>query len=203
MPGRIAQDKSRPGFAVALIDTLFPPACPACRGETAAAETLCPKCWAETAFLTGRGCRACGREVPGLAAHDPDFLCDTCDRYPPDWDRGAAVFAYEGAGRRLVLNLKHGDRLDMLPMLASWVQRAGRKLVAEADLVVPVPMHWSRKLRRRFNQSEELARALCCAAQRKNAFDAAVIRRIHRTPSQDGRERAARREREVRFPVAA
>jgi len=179
-------------FTSGLIDALFPPACPACRGETATGQTLCPNCWAETAFLSGTGCVACGREIPGLGATDADFRCDTCQTHPPLWNRGTAVFAYEGAGRRLVMGLKHGDRLDMLPMLGGWMLRAGRGLIAEADLVIPVPMHWTRRLKRRFNQSAELARALCLAAERRDAFAPGLLRRTQRTGSQDGRDRAGR-----------
>ncbi len=182
------------GLAGSLTDALFPPACPACRGDTAQAGTLCPDCWAETAFLTGRGCRACGREVPGLAIRDTSFLCDTFQKYPPAWGRGAAVFAYQGAGRRLILGLKHGDRLDTVPMLAGWMLRAGRALVDEAELILPVPMHWTRRLRRRFNQSAELARALADAADTPAHFAPRLLRRVRRTGSQDGRDRAARAE---------
>jgi len=176
----------------ALIDALFPPSCPSCRAETASPHSLCPGCWAETTFLSGPGCSACGRPIPGLAAPEPGILCDTCQAHPPLWQRGAAVFAYEGAGRRLVLGLKHGDRLDMVPMLASWMLRAGRRLVPEADLVVPVPMHWARRLRRRFNQAAELARVVAAAGGRPQAYTAGLLRRARRTASQDGRDRAAR-----------
>lgn len=182
------------GLAGSLTDALFPPACPACRGDTAQPRTLCPDCWAETAFLTGRGCRACGREVPGLGIRDTSFLCDTCQKYPPAWDRGAAVFAYQGAGRRLILGFKHGDRLDIVPMLAAWMHRAGRNLVDEADLILPVPMHWTRRLARRFNQSAELARALTREAGCPDRFAPTLLDRARRTGSQDGRDRAARAE---------
>ncbi len=178
----------------AAADALFPPACPACQGETAAAASLCAACWAEAEFLSGRGCSACGRDMPGLAAPEDGFLCDTCQAHPPEWDRGTAVFAYEGAGRRLVLALKHGDRLDMGPMLGAWMARSGRRLLAGADLVAPVPMHWTRRLRRRFNQSEELARGLCQAAGRPGILAPGLLRRTRRTGSQDGRDRAGRAE---------
>lgn len=179
-------------FAAGLIDTLFPPVCAACRAETASPHSLCPACWADTEFLSGPGCWACGRPMPGLASPEPGLLCDPCRAHPPLWDRGAAVFAYAGAGRRLVLGLKHGDRLDMLPMLGPWMLRAGRRLAAEAELIVPVPMHWTRRLRRRFNQSAELARALATSAGKPRAVAPGLLRRSRRTPSQDGRDRAAR-----------
>ena len=179
-------------FATALVDALFPPSCPACRAETATPRSLCPDCWLATEFLSGPGCSTCGRQIPGLATADPYFLCDTCQLHPPAWDRGAAVFTYEGAGRRLVLGLKHGDRLDMLPMLGPWMLRAGRGLISDADLVIPVPMHWTRRLRRRFNQSSELARALTRAAGKPEILAPHLLRRKRRTASQDGRDRAAR-----------
>jgi predicted amidophosphoribosyltransferase len=93
-----------------------------------------------------------------------------------------------------VLGLKHGDRLDMLPMLGGWMLRAGRQLVADADLVIPVPLHWTRRLKRRFNQSAELARALCLATDKMDAFAPGILRRTRRTGSQDGRDRAGRAE---------
>jgi len=189
-------------LAGGLIDVLFPPACPVCRAETASPQSLCAACWAEVEFLSGPGCSACGRPIPGLEAPEAGFRCDTCQVHPPAWDLGAAVFAYEGAGRRLVLRLKHGDRLDMLPMLGAWMLRAGRMLADRADLVVPVPMHWTRRLRRRFNQSAELARALAHAAGNPGAHAPDLLRRRRRTASQDGRDRAARAE-NVKGAIAA
>ncbi len=82
----------------------------------------------------------------------------------------------------------------MLAMLAGWMLRAGKPLVSGADLVIPVPMHWTRRLRRRFNQSAELARAVCRATGRAEAFAPALLRRTRRTASQDGRNRAGRAE---------
>jgi predicted amidophosphoribosyltransferase len=179
--------------AVAAIrETLFPPVCPTCGAETGAARTLCATCWRDIAFLDARGCRHCSRPIPGLAPDDPDPVCEECLRHPPDWDRGQAAFRYEGPGRRLVLGLKHGDRLDTVPMLGAWALRAGRDLVEGADLIAPVPLHWTRRLKRRANQSAELARWLTRAAGKPAAYAPRLLLRPRRTPSQDGKDRAAR-----------
>jgi len=100
--------------------------------------------------------------------------------------------SYEGSGRRLVLALKHGDRLDLVPMLAGWMLRAGPDLVREADLILPVPLHWRRLLTRRFNQAAELARGVARAGGRRGVYAPRLLRRIRATPTQDGRNRAAR-----------
>jgi predicted amidophosphoribosyltransferase len=173
-------------------ETLFPPLCPTCGTETAVARTLCPACWRDIAFLDAGGCRHCSRPIPGLAPDDPHPVCEECLRHPPAWDRGQAAFRYQGPGRRLVLGLKHGDRLDTVPMLGAWLMRAGRALVEEADLIAPVPLHWTRRLKRRANQSAELARWLARAAGKPRAYTPRLLLRPRRTPSQDGKDRAAR-----------
>lgn len=178
-------------FAHAAVETLFPPLCAGCGDETGAAATLCAACWRELDFLAGPGCGRCGRDVAGLEPGEA-FTCDECLTHPPAWTRGVAVFAYEGTGRRLVMALKHGDRLDIAWMLAGWMERAGRPLVAGADLIVPVPLHWTRRVRRRFNQSVELARALGRRTGRQQALRPDILVRTRRTASQKGRNRDAR-----------
>ncbi|GMG82364.1 ComF family protein [Paralimibaculum aggregatum] len=175
-----------------LADTLFPPLCPVSGAELDRLHTLSPAAWSDLALITSDSrCTACGRELPG-ARPAPDLRCDHCTRSPRPWQRGAAAMRYEGSGRQLVLALKRGDRLDLAPLIARWMWRAAPALVAEADLIVPVPLHWRRLLARRANQSAELARALARQAGRRDAYAPRLLRRIRHTPSQGGRDAAAR-----------
>lgn len=176
-----------------LRDLLFPPQCAACgaeTGETGGTGALCPACFAECRFLTGPACRSCARPEPRLSAPDPDYICDACQALPPAWDRGVAVARYGGPIRTLLLRLKRADRLDTVPMLGAWAYRVARPLLADADLIVPVPLHWTRRLSRRFNQSAEIARALRATAQEAGgpvpSLDPGALRRIRCTPSQSG-----------------
>jgi ComF family protein len=171
-----------------LIDTIYPPRCLACTAATDTAHALCPACWADTHFIAGTSCRKCG--VPLMGEAGPEDLCEGCQRHPPAWDRGAAAVLYRGAGRRIVLALKHGDRLDMVRPLAGWMARAGRELLQETDLIVPVPLHWRRLLMRRYNQSAELARGLARASGRPVVVDLLTRRRA--TTPQEGMGRDAR-----------
>ncbi len=175
-----------------IADALFPPLCPITGEHLSGVGTLSPEAWRDLALFSGPArCRSCGAEIPG-AAPAPDLRCEACHAAPRAWDRGAAAMRYEGTGRDLVLALKRGDRLDLVPMLAGLMARAGRPLLAEADLVVPVPLHWRRRLARRFNQSAELARALCRLAGRRAAYAPRLLRRIRHTPSQGGLRAEAR-----------
>lgn len=171
----------------AVVDAVFPPRCLACPTPTESAGRLCAACWRETHFIAGTTCGRCGVPLHGDAGAED--TCERCLRHPPAWDRGAAALLYGGAGRSMVLALKHGDRLDTVGPLAAWMMTAGRGLLAEADVVAPVPLHWRRLLLRRYNQSAELARRIGRLAGRPVVPDLLVRRRA--TPPQEG-GRAAR-----------
>lgn len=177
--------------AAPVLDLLYPPTCLVC--EEAAAETggLCAACWRETEFIAGRVCDRCGAPMEaGLAEPAETLSCEDCAKRPPAWDRGRAAVIYAGAGRGLVLALKHGDRLEAARPMARWMARAGAEALAEADAILPTPLHWRRRLSRRFNQSAELARAL--AAETGLPLIADGLRRVRPTESQDGKSRGQR-----------
>jgi ComF family protein len=181
------------GVLAAARDFLYPPVCVACGEETGAPSGLCPSCFAETQFLAPPLCARCGAPLEGDLG-DAEALCDGCLHAPPTFDRARAAALYEGAARRAALALKHGDRLDIAAAAAPWMLRAGRGLVESADVIAPVPLHWTRLVARRFNQSAELAREVAALAGRRDALIPDLLIRTRRTPSQEGRSRAARHE---------
>lgn len=158
------------------------------------AETggLCADCWGEVTFIGDATCASCGAPTADGPGHAEDRICDGCAHAPPAWTRGAAAVVYEGAGRKLILMLKHGDRLDIAPVAARWMLRAGAKLVETADVIAPVPLHWRRLAKRRFNQAGELAREVAAAAEKPEAVRFELIRRCVPTSGMDGKNRSER-----------
>ncbi|MEO1329805.1 MAG: ComF family protein [Pseudomonadota bacterium] len=182
-----------PRWLRAGLDALYPPTCLACEAPAEAVGGLCAECWRGVEFIAGRVCDRCGAplvhedaEAAGTAA----LTCDGCARWPPAWDRGRAAARYAAAARTLCLVLKHADRTEAAPPMARWMARAGAPLLAEADLLIPIPLHWTRRIRRRFNQSAELARAVSRLS--RVPVDGGLLRRVRRTASQDGKNRAQR-----------
>ena len=86
--------------------------------------------------------------------------------------------------------LKYSDRLDLAPMMGRWLSHAGRELLAEADALVPVPLHWRRLWARRFNQSAMLAAAI--SAESGVPVAAGVLKRVKPTAQQVGLSRTER-----------
>jgi predicted amidophosphoribosyltransferase len=171
-----------------LTDLIFPPRCLACPEPTDAPHGLCPACWRDTHFLAGPACGKCG--VPLVGATGPDDLCETCLRHPPAWDRGRAALLYEGVGRQAILSLKHGDRLDLVGPLAGWMAAAGRELIAEADVIAPAPLHWRRLVKRRYNQSAELAKRIGRLTDTPVVVD--LLTKTRPTVPQEGMDRRTR-----------
>jgi len=128
--------------------------------------------------------------LPGDAA--TDIMCDGCISHPPAWDNGRAAVVYNGGGRRVALALKHGDRLDISRPLSEWMVRAGADLLEAADAITPVPLHWRRLVKRRYNQSAEIAR--CISNISGVCVMPDLLIRKNPTPIQDGLTRVERYE---------
>ena len=150
---------------------------------------LCGPCWRDTPFAGGLVCDLCGVPLPG---DNPDEVahCDDCLRVARPWARGRAALLYQGNARKLVLSLKHGDRHEIARPASLWMARAARPLMRPQTLLAPVPLHWSRMLRRRFNQSALLADALARVTGSECCPDLLLRRR--RTASLDGQSREQR-----------
>jgi predicted amidophosphoribosyltransferase len=106
------------------------------------------------------------------------------------WDRGRAALEYRDIGRRLVLGLKHGDRLDLTWPAAGWMAARVASIIEVDTVIIPVPLHWTRLIKRRYNQAAALAVDLGRHLKRPVIVDALV--RTQATKPLDGVGRTAR-----------
>jgi ComF family protein len=141
-----------------MLDAVLPPRCLKCGAAVDAQGGICPTCWSGLRFISAPACACCG--LPFEFDQGPGALCGGCTANPPVFDRARAVFRYDEASRDLILAFKHADRTSSAPAFAAWLARAGTDLLADCDLIAPVPLHWSRLFARRYNQAALLALAL-------------------------------------------
>ena len=174
--------------AVTALDLLLPPRYLACGTAVERQGALCAACWSCLQFLGPPHCMCCGLPFdfdPGVPSR-----CGGCLRRSPPFERARAALAYDDASRPLLLAFKHADRTHAAPPFGRWLSRAAADLLADTELIVPVPLHRWRLFRRRYNQAALLAQALGRAGDLPVAPDLLVRRRA--TPSQAGRSRLAR-----------
>lgn len=172
-----------PGTAVRLaLDFLLPLRCLCCDAKVGSDGGLCARCWQSVPFLEKPWCYRLG--IPftydvGEEAWSPRAIAS-----PPVFDRLRSVAYYDGPARDLILALKFSGRRELAVPMGRWMSRAGCEFLGPESLVLPVPLHWSRLLSRRFNQSADLAKAVAkeCGGQ----FDPGLLKRRKRTRQQVG-----------------
>jgi ComF family protein len=173
------------------LDALLPPHCATCESPVAAQGTLCPGCWRGLHFLGAPLCDRCG--VPFLhAGQGMGGICAGCAARPPRFACARGALRYDEGARRLILPFKHGDRPDLARPLAAWMARAGAAQLGRCDVILPVPLHWRRLMRRRYNQALLLARHLGATTGLPVLPD--TLRRLRATPPLEGRGAAERAE---------
>ena len=121
-------------------------------------EGVCAECWAKLSFIAPPFCPRLG--IPFVYDPGPELLSMEAIANPPAYARARAAVRYDDVARTLVHALKYQDRTDLAPAMGRWMARAGQELLGEADVLVPVPLHWRRGWSRRYNQSGALARVI-------------------------------------------
>jgi ComF family protein len=173
----------------ALLHLVYPPQCLTCDARITTDFGICSACWRDTPFISGLVCSKCGTPLHG---EDPgaEVQCDDCLTIERPWSKGRAALLYKDNARKLVLGLKHGDRIDLARPAAEWMLRAVAPILVPEMLLVPVPLHWLRLLKRRYNQAALLSAGVARLAKLDHCPD--LLQRRRNTGTQDGRDRDGR-----------
>lgn len=141
-------------------EILYPRRCPVCDQIVAAPEVLIHSaCLKKLSIIRQPACKQCGKEVFSDAAE----YCYDCIRRQRSFDARAALLNYNQAARHSMMAVKYKNRREYLDFYAEAmaIRFRGRVLIWKPQVLIPVPVHCSRKKQRGFNQAEELARRLC------------------------------------------
>lgn len=179
-----------------VLTLIYPQKCGACDGpvESRHDGAACAECWAATRIFGEKDllCWKCGALSSATVAEEqrPTVRCGHCDS-----DAFAAARAcglYQGALRASVLALKREPRIARR-LVETLRQTQARASLAEADLIVPVPLHGSRERERGFNQAVILARELA-RATKLPLDELSLVRRVHTERHRAGMDARARRD---------
>ena len=174
-----------------LLDAIYPPSCIACRAAAGEPGSLCAACWGRLRLIERPYCQRLG--VPFAFDLGDGLISPEAFANPPVYERARAVACFEdGPARELVHRLKYGDRLELAAPMGRWMARAGAELLADADLIAPVPLHRQRLFARRSNQAALLAQAI--SAVSGVPVEPQALRRVRPTQPQVGKSRAQRAE---------
>lgn len=148
-------------FFQKIIDTVLPPRCLKCGKILEGESGLCASCFNEMDFIAKPYCQKCGRPFAEVRQGD-GLVCGDCMRKhhsPFRFNRSAVK--YNEHSKNLILAFKFMDKTDNAPLLAKWLKQAGKDIFdTGVDVIVPIPLHYMRLLKRRYNQSSLLAKEL-------------------------------------------
>ena len=169
-----------------MLNLVYPPQCVHCGSEMEAGDgcpPLCPDCCRLLGPEQWLGCRRCGAVVEGSPRPQQ---CPTCRRFGLQFDATSPLGTYDGALRQVVLAMK---RLSRSPLSAAVGQLLAERRGAELaqfrpSVIVPIPMHWWRRMCRGVNSAEVVAESV---GRRLNVPVArrALVRRRHTAPQRD------------------
>lgn len=163
-----------------VMNIILPPRCVLSGEIVDQPGMLAPDFWSSLEFIAEPHCARCG--YPFDFDVEIGAQCTNCIQDPPPFTAARAPLRYNDTSRDLILGFKHADKLHAVPAFVPWMARSGAGLLAEADYLVPVPLHRWRLLRRRYNQAAVIAKAL--GRQIGIPFLADALERVRHTPSQ-------------------
>lgn len=139
-----------------LMNLLYPRRCPVCGGIVFPEKDLIhPSCLSKLSPVKSPSCKKCGKEVISEQAE----YCFDCSRHPHSFERGMALLNYNEAAKASMAAIKYKNRREYLDFYAAALDTRFRKTILRLQpaILIPVPVHPSRRRKRGFNQAEELA----------------------------------------------
>ncbi|MFH1007231.1 MAG: ComF family protein [Candidatus Latescibacterota bacterium] len=145
-------------LGAALLDFIYPAHCSLCQAPLSAEErVVCEGCWRKIEVVTGPHCAACGSP-----SEDSVRTCGHCEKRPQRYDRARILSPFDETLQGLIHQLKYRGKRSVGHRLGTML---GQLMAADGgeggwELLVPVPLHKSRKKERGYNQSAILAHAM-------------------------------------------
>lgn len=181
------------------VNVLLPPRCPVSGTVVDAPGMLCSDAWASLLFIAPPYCAQCG--VPFefdlsergavLKKEQQEMMCAACLASAKPYSRARSALVYDEGSRHLILAFKHGDQTHLTLSFGPWLCSCGTEILAGADALIPVPLHWMRLIKRRYNQSALLGEDLRRRTGIPHWPDA--LHRQRNTPTQGHQNTADRR----------
>jgi ComF family protein len=163
---------------------LWPAKCKACgKSINESDELLCAKCWQDlSSSAANEYCPSCGRDVSSYGIIEGK--CPECETLDLGFDAIARAGRYGGVLRELLLRIKHTESPRINRLLSCQLYSAASAVLPldRIDFFTPVPLHWSRKLARGYNQADLLA----CSFRKNGCCISKVLKRCKRTMPQPG-----------------
>lgn len=132
---------------------------------------FCPDCLKQVVFNNGKTCAKCGVGIDG-----DEVYCGNCAYDKLYFDRAYSVFSYEGMIQKVILSMKFNNMGSYAKVFAKYLVFLAEKNNLEYDLVTFAPMSRMGLKKRRYNQSQLLAKYFCAILDKDDLLVEAVVK---------------------------
>lgn len=168
-----------------ILDLIYPPRCIFCTSiiPIEKEKGICEECRKNLSFIKGKVCKKCGKPLEESLSKE---VCSDCKENPPGYEKGQAVFIYEGLVKDMIYRFKYGGHREYAKYLGKLmaIQIKEEGIRGDIDLIIPVPIHSGRKKKRGYNQCEELAKVI--SKELNIPMETSILIRAKETRPQSG-----------------
>ncbi len=165
-------------FLKFVIDFIFPPQCYVCKKILEGEDGLCFECLSKINFITKPRCEICSFPFEfNLSNTNNHLICPKCLNKPPKFDKSISVVHYDEISKKIILPFKHGDKTNFAKFIAKLMYMSGKDLINEADVIIPVPIHFLRMLKRKYNQTSFISKIIG-KKSKKQVLYSTLIRKV-------------------------
>lgn len=152
-----------------LVEIVFPNRCAICSSFIGSEGLFCAQHFRQLRFISDPKCRICSH--PYEVSYDTaELACANCLAKKPKYDQAIVSFGYSGPIKKIINQFKYGDSGFLAKPLARFLYQSAAKNVAQADFIIPVPLHIKSLQKRKYNQALMLASALAKLAGNKKVI---------------------------------
>ena len=132
-----------------IVQWIFPEKCVICNCEISQNSLFCPRCFSDLKFIEFPICPCCGKQME--VSIDRHQLCETCLNFKRDFEFCRSLMIYDKVSRKLIMKIKQSGDHAVAKRICRMLVSKYQDLLSNADLIIPVPSHWTRLLKRGYN----------------------------------------------------
>ncbi|MDR0630828.1 MAG: ComF family protein [Holosporales bacterium] len=162
-----------------LVDWIWPNECRLCGGIIDKGAVFCSSCFTDITFIDQPICELCGRLLPFWIGDK--VICESCVKMPPLFDACRSLFMYNYSSRKIIMKIKKNANADIAKLCCKMLAVKYQDILKNADLILPVPSHWTRILKRGYNPADLIA---CSLSKILEVPVGCLLKRIRKTQYQ-------------------
>ncbi len=172
-----------------IINWIFPSRCVVCNKETISGSLFCENCFGNVVFIDYPHCKCCGKLLD--SSYNDEMLCEICSTHERFFDIGRSLFLYNEASSKIIMKIKKEADENVAMQCARMLTQKYHNIITQTDVIIPVPSHILRVIRRGFNPANIIAKHI---SQLSHVPLQTILKRVKRTDYQKGKSFAERQD---------